>query len=260
MAKHEITVKDFNLFCEVMKSTAKIVDSAKFILSDVGLEIYGAHGRIARCEITTNAISSKEPFSFAVESLSTFNKIISTVKEVHDGDYSGLKFTYDGSSIRFSSKKFKTKLTTQVEETISKWISKKVETVMEPLFEFTTTPDFIKRLNNHSFMFTNAKDVRVYLETNSEMENNAVFATLGNKNVEIGNEMTLKFGLVNAGAVPEGKSIIIDFERLNLFNTVPVNDIKIAYTNYNCLVSKTSVSGKDGAFFNLNMYCTLLKS
>ena len=167
-----------------------------------------------------------------------FNKILATVKEVHDSDYSSLKFIYDGSNLKFASKKFKTKLTTQVADTISMWISKKIEAVMTPLFEFTMTPELIKRLNSHSFMFSNPKDVRVYIEKQDAMEKNAVFATLGNRNVDIGNEITLKCGVINAGQIPEGKNIIIDFERLNLFNCTSLDTIPVLFTDYNCLLSK----------------------
>lgn len=33
MANKEITINDFDLFCDTMKSTAKIVDAAKFQVS-----------------------------------------------------------------------------------------------------------------------------------------------------------------------------------------------------------------------------------
>ena len=260
MANKEIVVNDFDLFCDTMKSTVKLVDSAKFQVSQNGLEIYGAHGRIARCEITTNAISSVDPIEFSIENLSMFNKILSTVKEVHDNDYSTLKFLYDGSNLKFSSKKFKTKLTTQVADTISMWLSKKIEVVMTPVFEFTMTPDLIKRLNSHSFMFSNPKDVRVYIETQESMEKNSVFATLGNRNVDIGNEITLKCGVVNAGKIPDEKNIIIDFERLNLFNCTQLDTIPVSFTDYNCLLSKQHLEGKNGTFFNLTVCSSILKN
>lgn len=260
MANKDITINDFDLFCDTMKSTAKIVDAAKFQVSQNGLEIYGAHGRIARCEIATNAIASKDQIEFSIENLSMFNKILATVKEVHDNDYSSLKFTYDGSNLKFASKKFKTKLTTQVADTISMWISKKIEAVMTPLFEFTMTPELIKRLNSHSFMFSNPKDVRVYIEKQDTMEKNAIFATLGNRNVDIGNEITLKCGVINAGQIPEDKNIIIDFERLNLFNCTQLDTIPVSFTDYNCLLSKQHLEGKNGTFFNLTICSSILKN
>ena len=63
---HLISVVDFNLFLEVMKSTSKIVSSAKINVDENGLQIYGARERIARCEITSNSIYSDSPISFFI--------------------------------------------------------------------------------------------------------------------------------------------------------------------------------------------------
>lgn len=269
MAKKQIDIRDFDLFYEVLRSTSKVVDSAKFGVNSGGLEIYGARAKAARCEISSNAVVSSSPVEFSVENLQQFLKIVSSVKDVHEGDYSGLKFYVDLPFVRFESKKFKTKFATCNESLISQWVSKKITTEMMPMFEFTSTSDMIKRVNSQSFLFSSPKDVRVYLETKPDMENNAVFATLGNKETELNNEITLKFGLVNSGSLVEKddaglvvfeRKIILDLERLNLFNAVQSDAIRFAMMNLNCLVSKTNVLGKNGSFFNLDVYSTVLKS
>ena len=270
MAKQQINIKDFDLFCDVLKSAVKIVESAKFIVNSAGLEIYGMRmSAKSRCEIISDAISSSNELSFSVENLQLCLKIVSSVKDVHGGDYSGMKFLVDMPFIRFESKKFKTKFATCDENVISQWVSKKVMADMTPVFEFTGNSDMIKRLNSHSFMFSNPKDVRVYIETKDDMENNAVFATLGNKETDLNNEITLKLGLVTSGSLVERdendlvvseRSIIIDLERLNLFNAVQSDNIKFSLMNLNCLVGKVSVSGKDDSFFNLTIYSSILKN
>ena len=58
MAKIQIEIKDFELFYEAVKTTSKVIESAKFSISNIGMEVYGARARTARCEITTNAIVS----------------------------------------------------------------------------------------------------------------------------------------------------------------------------------------------------------
>lgn len=268
MARKQIEIRDFDLFCEVLRSSAKIVESAKFTVNAAGLEIYGARAKAARCEIASNAVVASEPVEFSIENLQMLLKIASSVKEVHGGDYSGLKFLVDLPFVRFESKKFKTKFATCNESLIAQWVSKKVTTEMKPVFEFTSTSDLIKRLNSHAFMFSNPKDTRIYLETRPDMESNSVFATLGNKETELNNEITLKFGLVNSGSLVETddngcvtseRRIILDFERLNLFNAVQSDAIKFAFMDLNCLVSRTSLQGRDGAFFNLAVYSTVLK-
>lgn len=256
---NEIKIRDFSLFTDTLKAAAKLVDSAKLQFSPDGLEIYGAHDIAARCELTTNAVHSDEAFDFCIDSLQTLNRVLATVKEVHAGDFSELEVTYSKPNLFFKSKKMKTKYSTCNESTISKWVSKKVMTHMDSVFSFKTSSDLIKRMNGHSFMFTDAKSVKIYLETRDDMEANAVFATLGDKNVDLGKEITLQFGLVTAGKIPEGRSLIIDIERMNMFNCMPSDDIQISLMDKNVLLSKTSVHGKDGSYFNMNIYCTLMK-
>ena len=92
------------------------------------------------------------------------------------------------------------------------------------------------------------------------MEKNAIFATLGNKETNLNNEVTLKFGLMNSGELPENRPIIIDIERLNLFNSIQSNNIKITLAkNVNVLISKTQLTGKNNTYFNFNIYNTLLR-
>ena len=256
---NEIIVDDFDLFIEVMKAAAKLVDAAKMQFSPNGLEIYGARNDVARCELTTNAIHSNESFDFCIDNIGMLNRVLATVKDVHENDFSELEISYSRPNLLFKSKKMKTKYSTCVESVISKWISKKITTPMDVVFSFKTSSDLIKRMNGHSFMFTDAKSINVYLETKDDMEANSVFATLGNKNVELGKEMTLKFGLVTDGKIPDSRTLVIDIERMNLFNCLQSNDITISLMDKNVLVSKTNLHGKNGTYFNVNIYCTLLK-
>lgn len=254
-----IEIRDFNLFFETMKTAAKLVDAAKLLFSPNGLEIYGARDVAARVELTTNAVLSQDTFDFCIDNISMLNRVLSTAKEVHGDDFLELEVKYNRPNLMFKSKKFKMKYSTCNESTISKWISKKIETKMSAIFEFKTTSDLIKRVNGHSFLFTDSKSINVYLETKDDMEANAVFATLGNKNVDIGKEITLKFGLVTLGEIPKDKHLIVDLERINLFNCMQSDDIKIGYMDKGCLLSQTRVQGKNGTYLNVNVYSTLLK-
>ena len=129
MAKRNlITINDFNLFLEFVKTLNKIVDSAKFILTQNGVEVYGARGRIARCELVSNAIclSSDDTIEFSISNISMLVKILQTVKDIHEDDYSDLKFSIDLPFLRLESKKFKTKISACDESIIAEWVSKKV--------------------------------------------------------------------------------------------------------------------------------------
>ena len=98
-------------------------------------------------------------------------------------------------------------------------MSKKVETQLNPVFEFTTTSDMIKNINGHSYIFKDGDKLRVYLETKDDMENNTLFASIGNRESDLNNEMTLKFGLVTFGSLND-KALTLDLERVNLLNSV----------------------------------------
>lgn len=259
MAKKQIQIRDFDLFVEVVKAAVKIVDSAKFIIGENGLEIYGARARIARAEMVSNAVYSPETVTFAVENLQTFLKVLTTVKDIHAGDYANFKFTVDLPHVRFESKKFKTKYGTQNEGIISKWVSEKVTTTLTPTFEFTTTTDIIRQVNSHSYIFTDPTTMRVYLETKADMENNALYATIGNRESDLNNEMTFKFGLITLGSIAD-RTLAIDLERMNLFNAIPSSEIKISLMDRPCLVSRTRLEGKNDSYFSLSIYNTLLKS
>lgn len=258
--KKEIKVNDFGLFYDVMKSAVKVVESAKFIVNKNGLQIYGARGRIARCELLTNSIYADEDIDFAIADLPMFIKILSTIVEVHKDDYTGLKFLVCGNALKFESKKFKTKFALQNEAVISKWVSKKVEAQLVPVFEFKTTAEWLKRISSHSFIFSDPSSLRVYIETKSDMEKNTVFATLGNRENNLNNEVTLKLGLVTSGKLDATRKIVVDLERLALFSAFSSSEIGISLMNMNVLVSSTKVSGKNGSYCSFTLYTTILKA
>lgn len=255
----QILVRDFDLFCEVMKSVAKVVESAKLQFDQNGLAIYGAHGRIARCEMTTNAVWSNAEVQFSLSELGTFTRILQTVQDVHEGDYSTFKFLVDLPFVRFESKKFKTKISTVNEDIIAKWVSKKLEAKLKPVFEFTTSSELIKRLIGHQFIFDNTESLRFYIETKDDMEKNVVYATLGNKKTSLNNELTLKFGLATFGSLKD-KEIVLDAERLNLFNAVQTKELKVTLVDLNFLMSNVKVNGKNDSYFTFTVYNSFLKA
>lgn len=255
-----IHINDFSLFFDSLKSLAKLVDSAKLIFSPTGLEIYGARDVTARCEYSTNSVYSDDNFDICIDNIGMFNRVLSTIKDVHNDDYSELEIKYAKPNLWFKSKKMKMKYSLCNESTILKWISKKIETPMSSVFDFKTSSDFIKRINSHGFLFSDSKAIKAYIETKQEMESNAVYMTLGNRQVDIGKEITLQFGLVTSGVLNDDRTLIIDLERMNLFNAIQSDDINISLMDKNVLLSKTKVAGKNGSFFHLNIYCTLLKS
>ena len=261
MAKENIVINDFSLLVDALKAAVKVVDAAKLIIGPNGLEIYGAHGTSARCEIVTNAVHTAEStVEMCIDSLNNLNRVLATVKEVHANDFSDLEIWYSQPNLHFKSKKMKMKYSTCIESVISNWVSKKITTQMSPTFTFKTSSDMIKRINAHAFLFNDAKSsANVYLETKDDMEVNSVFATLGNRNVDLGKEITLKFGLVVDGKLAEGRTLVIDIERMNLFNIIQSDDITISLMDKNVLLSTSRVAGKNGSYFSSNLYCTLLK-
>ena len=138
---------------------------------------------------------------------------------MHGDDFTDFKMYLEEPQIKFESKKFKTKLQCCNEDVIAQWISKKVEAEMQPVFDFTTTSDLIKRINSHSYIFQDSEQLRIYLETKKDMENNSLFASIGNRGSNLNNEMTLKLGIVTFGKLDD-RELVLDLERINLFNAV----------------------------------------
>jgi hypothetical protein len=137
-------------------------------------------------------------------------------------------------------------------------ISQKVKAQLTPVFEFTTSSKQIKYVNSHSFISTDPEAVRVYLSTEKDMENNVLYARIGNDANELNNSITLKLGLVNSGTLGDRK-LIINFDRLNLFNVVESDDILVQLMDKNVLVNTVSVSSKKtSASFKFVLYTSLL--
>lgn len=255
--KEKIIIVDFDLFYEAIKSIAKFAISSKFILNEDGLKIYSKND-FARCEFETNSIYTKNPIEISILEINMLLKLLTTIKDIHDNDYSELNFYIEANAIIFKSKKFKSKLVTCKEELIEKWVSKKITSSLNPVFEFTTTSELIKRLNSHSFIFSDKTSLRIYLKSISDMENNALFAELGN-NTNLANSITLKFGLITFGSLGD-RNIILDFERLNIFNLIQSSNIKISLMDKNVLVSNISIDGKHNTNFKLNIYNSIRKN
>ena len=253
----EIKINDFNLFFDVVKATSKLVESAKFNVNENGMSVFGTRLNVARCDIMSNAISSIEPSTFSIQNMNMLVKILTTVKDIHKSDIDTVKFFTDGNCIRIESKRFKNKLICCDDRVIERWIAEKVTTQMEPVFEFVTSTDFIKRLNTHTYIYPNLDELKVYLNTRSDMISNVIFATLGNKESNLNNEMVLEFGNVSFGKIKD--DIVLNLERVNLFNIIPSSEIKISLMNIPVLNYSINLSGNNDTSAKIDIYCTPLK-
>lgn len=257
--KKELYINDFDLLFDFVKTASKLLDSCKFIVNDCGISIYGVRSNIARCELESNCVYCNENLTFSILELSTLVKILQTIKSIHKNDFSSVKIFIDGPFFKIESKQFKTKLNTCSDDIISKWISKKIETKLSSVFDFKTSSELIKGILSHSFIFQDQTMIRVYLGTHQDMEKNVLFATIGNKSTNLNNEITLKLGYITYGDLAD-REIIIDLERLNLFNCINSDEINISLMNMNVLVSSIKIIGKNNSFFKLNIYNTILKN
>lgn len=257
MAKETIDIKDFELFYEIVKSLTRMADGVKFMFDSNGLVVY-AKNDYSKCNLKSNAASSKNPVEFCIAELATFLRILTTVKDMYKDDYGLVKLSYEQPFVKIASGKFKTKVAACDETRISKFVATKLKTELTPKLEFTTSSAFIKAINSHSFIFQNSADARIYLTTEKDMQNNTIFATIGNESNELANSITLELGLINSGTLKEGdgtdRKIILDFNRLNILNMVPADEIKVMVANERpVLVSEITKNGKDGTFFTVDI-------
>jgi len=99
--KTQISINDFDLFCEVISSSTRIVESAKITINENGLQIYGARARTARCEILSNSVFSSKQVEFCVLDLRMFERVLKSIKDIHQGDMTDFKFIVDMPFLRF---------------------------------------------------------------------------------------------------------------------------------------------------------------
>lgn len=258
MSKENIKINNFELFSEIVKSLSKMSDGAKFTVNDCGLTVY-AKNDFSKCELTSNSIVSDKELSFCVGNLGMLLKIMTTLSGIYKEDVTNsVKLYFDHPFIRFESKKFKTKIATVEEANIANFIGNKVHTELSPQIEFTTNSGIIRSINSHSFVTTDSNTARIYVSTDSEMENNVIFATIGNEGNDLENSVTLELGLITSGVMDDRK-VILNFDRLNILNMLPSEEINVQLAKERpVLISKVQKSGKNDTFFNISIYVFLM--
>lgn len=257
MAKEKLEVRDFELFFDIVKSLGKMAEGVKFMFDENGMIVY-AKNDFSKCNLSSNAVSSKTPIEFCVAELGMLLKILTTVKEMYKDNYGMVNLIYDKPFFRIESGKFKTKIATCDEQRIVKFIATKLKTQLSPKLEFTTNSSLIKTINSHSFIFQDSATARIYITTEEGMQNNTIFATIGNENNDLANSATLELGLINSGTLlnedGQPQKIIINFDRLNILNMVPSDEIKVMVAKERpVLVSQITKDGKNGAFFKIDI-------
>lgn len=256
MGKNKLQVNDFKNFYQAVKSLSKMTNSAKFTINEIGVTVYGKNS-FSRGELFTNALTSKAETEFCILDLGMFLKVLQTVLDVHGEDLSEVNIVIDGPFFRINSNKFKTKLTTCKEDIISNFISAKVHTKLTSVLQFTTDSNAIKNINGHSFIFQDIASARIYLGNQEDLENNVLYATIGNNNSELNNSITLKLGYINFGTL-NGRKIILNFDILNLFNIVQSDSIVIDLMDKNVLVYKIKTEGENGTYYEFTIYNSML--
>lgn len=257
MAKETIVIKDFELFYDIVKSLTKMADGIKFMFDENGLIVY-AKNEYSKCNLTSNVASSANPIDFCIAELGLLLKILTTVKDMYKDNYDSVKVVYDKPFLKIESGKFKTKVATCDEQRVSKFVASKIKTELTPKLEFTTNSNLIKMINSHSFIFQDSASARVYITSESDMQNNTIFATIGNENNDLANSATLELGLINSGTLLKEDGtpmkIILDFNRLNILNMVPSDEIKVMVANERpVLVSNITKNGKNDTFFTVSI-------
>lgn len=258
--KNEIKINDFELFLEAIKPISKITTAAKISVNENGIKI-NTRNDVCRCEIKTNSLYSTDEFDILIGDINQFIKIMSSVSTIHNGDYMDMKFYVDGNYLKVESKKLKTKMSMINEDKISNLIDPGFQHDLSQVntdYEFLTNSDNIKRINNHTFMFSDNNSLRIYLSNQTDMGKNMIYSTLGNEGNAFENSITFEFGMLTSGSVGEDK-IILDSKRLNMLNVFQSDEIVVKKpTGKNCLLAFINERGKNGSFINISMVDTLL--
>ena len=248
----QLKIRDFPLFLDTLEAVAKITQAVKLTFDGDGLKVY-CKNIFARGEFVSTSVYSDSECSFCTNELSLLIRVLKAAADSMKENaepLSSINMVLDEPFFRINNKKFKTKLTTCTEDIVQNNLSKPVKTELRTLFQFTTDSATIRKINQNGFIFKDPSMARVYLETNHpEMDRNVVWARIDNDENNQNNSMTLKLGLINDIADdfeqgPDDK-LIIDFDRLSLFNIVPdAGLIKIRLTDKNVLVYNCSLTRK----------------
>jgi len=262
MSKETIQIRDFELFYEIVKSISKMADGVKLTIDENGLVVYSKND-FSKCNLTSNSIYSNSRLEFCISELPTFLRVLTTVKEMYKDDYMSVKMSYEQPFLKIESGKFKTKIASVDEQRVSKFVATKIKSELSPKLEFTTSSGLIKTINGHSFIFQNSSDARIYITTEKDMQNNTIFATIGNESNELANSITLELGLINSGSLlnEDGnpQKIILDFNRLNILNMFQSDEIKVSVDKkLPVLVSDITKNGKNDSFFSAKVCSFML--
>ena len=254
----KIKINDFDLFDKSIKAISKVVPACKFTINQDGLTIY-SQNTFARSELTTNAITTNSEVSVGVRDLNMLLRINKLVIKEHNKKYDGLQMFIDGSFLNFRSTKVKAKVSTIKEDIIRNNISSKITTPLQSVFEFATNSETIKQINSHQFIFPDVESGRIYIKIDDEMEKNTVYAELNNKVNNFSNSITLKFGDIIVGELD--RELIIDFERLVLFNIIDSDEIVIKLMDKNVLISEIHIDDEDkDTYMFMKIYNSMRKS
>ena len=256
----KIYIKDFSILEQTLVAILKIVPSVKLIFNDTGLTIHSCNA-YARCSVFTNSTYSDEELSLCIKDVSTLTKTLSLIKDEEGKKKTEsnnvIEASYDGTFIYLNTKNVKTKIITVKEEVIQNNISKAVTTTLTPVLEFKTSTDSIKKVLGNSFMFTDVENIRVYLNQHDDLQQNCIYAEVTNKTNRLSNNITVKLGDITLGKVTE--DIILDFERLSVFNLFKNDNIVIQLMDKPFLVANLSIA-KDDIFAKFTVYNSLRKS
>jgi hypothetical protein len=236
----KLDIVDFDLFEVTIKAISKFVNEAKFIVDNSGLTILSKTG-YARSELVTSSVvlaDSDKEISFCIGNLGVFVKTLNLISREAAGNNPELSIIFDGTFIHFKSKFLKSKLITCSEDSIrNSIIDKKVSTELIPVCEFITSSTLLKNLTINNFIFSTPEEIKIYIKNGSEidMDKNLLYAVLDNSSNKFSNSLTLKLGMLTSGKID--RPVIIDVPRVNAFNLIDDDQIKIQLMEQNVLVS-----------------------
>lgn len=248
--KVKLDIVDFELFELTIKAISKFVNEAKFIVDNTGLTILSKTG-YARSELTTSSVAlvdNVNEVSFCINNLSVFVKTLNLINREAAGNNPELMLIFDGTFIHFKSKFIKSKLITCSEDSIrNSIIDKKVTTQLIPVCEFLTSSVLLKNLTINNFIFSSPDEIKIYIKNGAEidMDKNLLYAVLDNANNKFSNSLTLKMGMLTSGKID--RQVIIDIPRVNAFNLIEDDQIKIQLMEQNVLVSTIVRKSKDNS-------------
>ena len=246
----KIEIKNLGGFLTLVNTLQKMVPGAKFTVDRNGVRVKAiTDNKTVRAFLSSGCAVSDAEVEFCFSDLMKLHKVMLLVKNVTGGNSCELNCTgaflmHDGDA------SFKLRLVKP--EIVERFMSQDLKQELSEVFSITTDTESMRTVvQNLSVVDEESSKVYVY------MKKGRMVAELDDKLNAMSNSVSVPFGRPDSLTGDTSKVVTVGFETFKLFNVLPSDSIKLAFTNAN--VFDVSAVSNDGSDITMRMICAVLK-